>query len=90
MGLANCVECDCLAAAALLHDPLPSGAQKMKNIEEPVPTFMVEMDSASKVLATFKTPSIAEPDPTQRMDPLLIEKTKVPAIAVLPLSLIHI
>ena len=30
MGLANCVECDCLAVAALLHDPLPSGAQKMK------------------------------------------------------------
>ena len=30
MGLTNCVECDCLAAAALLHDPLSSGAQKMK------------------------------------------------------------
>ena len=63
-----------------------SGAQKMKNIEEPVPTFMVEMDSASKVLATFKTPSIAEPDPTQRMDPLLTEEAKVPAIAVLPFT----
>ena len=58
----------------------------MKNIEEPVPTFMVEMDSASKVLATFKTPSIAEPDPTQRMDPLLTEEAKVPAIAVLPFT----
>ena len=30
MGLANCVECDYLVAAALLQDPLPSGAEKMK------------------------------------------------------------
>ena len=32
MGFANCVECDSLAAAALLHDSLPSEAQKMKRL----------------------------------------------------------
>ena len=32
MGFANCVEYDPLAVAALLHDPLPSGAQKMKRL----------------------------------------------------------
>ena len=57
------------------------GAQEMKNIEEPVPTFMVEMGSASKVLETFTPPS-----PAQGPDPTPLEETKVPAIAVLPFT----
>ena len=32
MMKSNCVECDCLTAAALLHDPLASGAQQMKRL----------------------------------------------------------
>ena len=57
------------------------GAQEMKNIEEPVPTFMVEMGSASKVLEAFPPPS-----PVQGPDPTPLEETKVPAIAVLPFT----
>ena len=50
------------------------GAQEMKNIDEPVPTFMVEIGSASKVLEAFTPPS-----PAQGPDPTPIEETKVPA-----------
>ena len=38
-----------------------SGPQEMKNIEEPVHTFMVEIGSSSKVLEAFTVPTPAEP-----------------------------
>ena len=37
-----------------------SGPQEMKNIEEPVHTFMVEIGSSSKVLEAFTVPTPAE------------------------------
>ena len=58
----------------------------MKNIEEPVPTFMVEIKSAFKVLEAFAPPSPAESSRAQGPDPTPIEETKVPAIAVLPFT----
>ena len=62
------------------------GAQEMKNIEEPVPTFMVEMGNAFKILETFTPPSPVESSPKQEPDPTPLEETKVPAIAVLPFT----
>jgi class 3 adenylate cyclase len=38
-----------------------TGPQEMKNIEEPVHTFMVEIGSSSKVLEAFTVPAPAEP-----------------------------
>jgi adenylate cyclase len=63
-----------------------TGAQEMKNIEEPVPTFMVEIGSASRMLEAFAPPSPAESSRAQGPDPTPIEETKVPAIAVLPFT----
>jgi len=63
-----------------------TGTQEMKNIEEPVPTFMVEIKSAFKVLEAFAPPSPAESSRAQGPDPTPIEETKVPAIAVLPFT----
>ena len=57
------------------------GAQEMKNIDEPVPTFMVEIESAFNILETF-----APPSPVQETDYIEISKTKAPAIAVLPFT----
>ena len=62
------------------------GAQEMKNIEEPVPTFMVEMGNAFNILEAFAPPSPAESSRAQGPDPTPIEETKVPAIAVLPFT----
>ena len=62
------------------------GAQEMKNIEEPVPTFMVEISSASKVLEAFAQPSPAEPLSSLEPNPTPAEEAKVPAIAVLPFT----
>ena len=62
------------------------GAQEMKNIEEPVPTFMVEMGNAFNILEAFAPPSPAESSPKQEPDPTPLEETKVPAIAVLPFT----
>jgi adenylate cyclase len=62
-----------------------SGPQEMKNIEEPVHTFMVEIGSSSKVLEAFAIPSPAEP--TQQAAPApAVTEGKVPAIAVLPFT----
>jgi len=63
-----------------------TGAQEMKNIEELVTTFMVEIGSAFKVLEAFAPPLPAEYIPAQGPDPTPIEETKVPAIAVLPFT----
>jgi adenylate cyclase len=62
-----------------------SGPQEMKNIEEPVHTFMVEIGSSSKVLEAFTVPTPAEPTPPAASAPATTE-TKVPAIAVLPFT----
>ena len=62
------------------------GAQEMKNIEEPVPTFMVDISSASKVLEAFTQPSPAEPLSSLEPNPIPAEEDKVPAIAVLPFT----
>jgi len=62
-----------------------SGPQEMKNIEEPVHTFMVEIGSSSKVLEAFAVPAPAEPTPQAAPDPAATEG-KVPAIAVLPFT----
>ena len=62
-----------------------SGPQEMKNIEEPVHTFMVEIGSSSKVLEAFTVPAPAEPTPPAASAPAATE-TKVPAIAVLPFT----
>ncbi len=66
-----------------------TGAQEMKNIEEPVPTFMVEIGSASHVLEAFVVPThapprICKPPPVQETAPT--PEAKVPAIAVLPFT----
>ena len=57
------------------------GAQEMKNIEEPVNTFIVEMGNAFNTLESFPPPP-----PAQGRNPTPIEDTKVPAIAVLPFT----
>ena len=62
-----------------------SGPQEMKNIEEPVHTFMVEIGSSSKVLEAFAVPAPAAPTPQAAPDPAATEG-KVPAIAVLPFT----
>jgi adenylate cyclase len=62
-----------------------SGPQEMKNIEEPVHTFMVEIGSSSKVLEAFAIPSPAEPT-TQAAPAPAATEGKVPAIAVLPFT----
>jgi len=63
-----------------------SGPQEMKNIEEPVHTFMVEIDSSSKVLEAFTVPAPAEPTPQAAPEPPATAEAKVPAIAVLPFT----
>ena len=63
-----------------------SGPQEMKNIEEPVHTFMVEIDSSSKVLEAFAVPAPAEPTPQAAPEPPATAEAKVPAIAVLPFT----
>ena len=62
-----------------------SGPQEMKNIEEPVHTFMVEIGSSSKVLEAFTVPTPPEPPPQATPAPVATE-AKVPAIAVLPFT----
>ncbi|MCH2266683.1 MAG: adenylate/guanylate cyclase domain-containing protein, partial [SAR324 cluster bacterium] len=67
-----------------------TGPQEMKNIEEPVHTFMVEIGSFSKVLEAFAVLTTAEASPTPQAVPVpdaapTIE-AKVPAIAVLPFT----
>jgi len=62
-----------------------SGPQEMKNIEEPVHTFMVEIGSSSKVLEAFTVPVPAEPTPQAAQAPAVTD-AKVPAIAVLPFT----
>jgi adenylate cyclase len=62
-----------------------TGPQEMKNIEEPVHTFMVEIGSSAKVLEAFTVPAPAEPTPPATSAPAATE-TKVPAIAVLPFT----
>jgi len=63
-----------------------SGPQEMKNIEEPVHTFMVEIGSSSKVLEAFEVPEPAEPTPQAAPEPPATAEAKVPAIAVLPFT----
>jgi adenylate cyclase len=63
-----------------------SGPQEMKNIEEPVHTFMVEIDSSSKVLEAFAVPAPADPTPQATPEPPATAEAKVPAIAVLPFT----
>jgi len=62
-----------------------SGPQEMKNIEEPVHTFMVEIGSSSKVLETFAVPPPSESTP-EAAPSLASTEGKVPAIAVLPFT----
>jgi len=63
-----------------------SGPQEMKNIEEPVHTFMVEIGSSSKVLEAFAVPASAEPTPQATLEQPTTAEDKVPAIAVLPFT----
>ncbi len=68
-----------------------TGPQEMKNIEEPVHTFMVEIGSSSKVLEAITVPTTAEASPTQQVSPVqevapATTEAKVPAIAVLPFT----
>jgi len=69
-----------------------SGPQEMKNMEEPVHTFMVEIGSSSKVLEAFAVPTVVEPPPDEPVpDPQAAPapaatEAKVPAIAVLPFT----
>jgi len=63
-----------------------AGPQEMKNIEEPVHTFMVEIGSSSKVLEAFAVPAPAEPTPQAAPEPPATAEAKVPAIAVLPFT----
>jgi adenylate cyclase len=66
------------------------GAQEMKNIEEPVPTFKVELSNASEVLQALAVSTISEPSPAQETasapDAPAAAESKVPAIAVLPFT----
>jgi len=65
-----------------------SGSQEMKNIEEPVPTFKVELASASKVLEAFAVPIAMKTQPTPQAESTTeasaATEAKMPAIAVLP------
>ena len=63
-----------------------SGPQEMKNIEEPVHTFMVEIGSSSKVLEAFAVPTPAETTAQVAPEPPATAEAKVPAIAVLPFT----
>ena len=67
-----------------------TGPQEMKNIEEPVHTFMVEIGSSSKVLEAFAVPTTAKASPTPQAVPVPesppTAEAKVPAIAVLPFT----
>ena len=67
-----------------------SGPQEMKNIEEPVHTFMVEIGSSSKMLEALAVPTVVEASPTPQAVPVpkppANTKAKVPAIAVLPFT----
>ena len=63
-----------------------AGAQEMKNIEEPVAIFMVEIGSASRVLEAFVPPSPSKPSSGQKPDLTPTEEKKAPAIAVLPFT----
>ena len=63
-----------------------SGPQEMKNIEEPIHTFMVEIGSSSKVLEAFVVSAPAEPTPQTAPEPPATVEAKVPAIAVLPFT----
>ena len=67
-----------------------AGPQEMKNIEEPVHTFMVEIGSSSKVLEAITVPTTAEASPTPQAIPVSetapATEAKVPAIAVLPFT----
>ena len=67
-----------------------TGPQEMKNIEEPVHTFMVEIGSSSKVLEAFAVPTTTEASPTPQTVPVPesppTAEAKVPAIAVLPFT----
>jgi adenylate cyclase len=67
-----------------------TGPQEMKNIEEPVHTFMVEIGSSSKVLEAFAVPTTAKASPTPQAvpvpEPAPTIEAKVPAIAVLPFT----
>jgi len=67
-----------------------TGPQEMKNIEEPVHTFMVEIGSSSKVLEAFAVPTTTEASPTPQAVPVPesppTAEAKVPAIAVLPFT----
>ena len=64
------------------------GEQEMKNIEEPVPTFKVELSSAASALESYSLPTGAKPSFTQGTTPGLqstaTTEARAPAIAVLP------
>jgi|LULL01.1.fsa_nt_gb adenylate cyclase len=65
------------------------GEKEMKNIEEPVPTFRVELGSASRVLESFLIPESPEASTSEissTPEPPPASETKVPAIAVLPFT----
>ena len=63
-----------------------SGPQEMKNIEEPVHTFMVEIGSSSKVLEAFAVPTSTEKTAQVSPETPATAEAKVPAIAVLPFT----
>ena len=63
-----------------------AGPQEMKNIEEPVHTFMVEIGSSSKVLEAFAVPAPAEPTLQASPERPATVESKFPAIAVLPFT----
>ena len=64
------------------------GDQDMKNIEEPVPTFKVELSSAASALESYSLPTGAKPSFTHGITPGLqstaTAEARAPAIAVLP------
>ena len=65
------------------------GEREMKNIEEPITTFKVELSSVSKVLESFSVLSaISEisPPPSPADEPVSKSEPKAPAIAVLPFT----
>ena len=92
--LENIAEAGGICVSGKFHDEvrrkldlsfISSGPKEMKNIEEPVHTFMVEIGSSSKVLEAFTVPAPAEPTPKTAPAPATTE-SKVPAIAVLPFT----
>ena len=67
------------------------GPQEMKNVEDPVPTFMVEIGSASKMLEAFTLATPQESNNLKNSVPTfnpasksIEEASRPPAIAVLP------